>query len=148
MSTHTEIPPTLSPPEIWGGIECSINRIGNKFYDQFHYAGLASQPAYLELIASLGIKALRLPVLWERHQKDLNDRYYWTNVAEQRSFLRKSKIRPIVGLVHHGSGPEFTSLEDPEFASHVAKYARAFASAFPEVKDYTIINEPLTTARF
>src|SRR5205085_7915669 len=57
-------------------------------------------------------------------------------------------IRPIVGLVHHGSGPPHTSLTDPAFADGLAAFAGRVAERFPWVDAYTPVNEPLTTARF
>jgi dTDP-4-dehydrorhamnose reductase len=57
-------------------------------------------------------------------------------------------VRPIVGLVHHGSGPAHTSLIDPAFPEGLAAYAGAVAARYPWVEDYTPVNEPLTTARF
>ena len=62
--------------------------------------------------------------------------------------LRRLGLKPIVGLVHHGSGPHYTSLVDPEFPEKFASFAGAVARRFPWVTDYTPINEPLTTARF
>ena len=55
---------------------------------------------------------------------------------------------PIVGLVHHGSGPSYTSLLDPEFPEKLATFAGAVARRYPWVTAYTPVNEPLTTARF
>lgn len=46
-------------PEIWGGIECTINRIGNTFRDQLHYCGHYTRAGDVERIANLGIRALR-----------------------------------------------------------------------------------------
>ena len=62
--------------------------------------------------------------------------------------LRELGIRPIVGLVHHGSGPRSTSLTDPTFPEKLAAFARAAAERYPWVEDWTPVNEPLTTARF
>jgi dTDP-4-dehydrorhamnose reductase len=55
---------------------------------------------------------------------------------------------PIIGLVHHGSGPSYTSLLDPNFPEKLAHYAGAVARRYPWVSAYTPVNEPLTTARF
>jgi dTDP-4-dehydrorhamnose reductase len=41
--------------------------------------------------------------------------------------LRELSIRPIVGLVHHGSGPAYTNLLDPGFAAGLAAHAEAVA---------------------
>jgi dTDP-4-dehydrorhamnose reductase len=62
--------------------------------------------------------------------------------------LQQLGITPIVGLVHHGSGPAYTSLVDPRFPELLANYARAVAERYPWVNAYTPVNEPLTTARF
>ncbi|HEU5072625.1 MAG TPA: family 1 glycosylhydrolase, partial [Polyangiaceae bacterium] len=62
--------------------------------------------------------------------------------------LRDLGIEPIVGLVHHGSGPLHTHLLDPEFPSELAAHARNVAERYPWVKYFTPVNEPLTTARF
>ena len=61
---------------------------------------------------------------------------------------RSSASTPIVGLVHHGSGPRHTSLLDPRFAEELAEYAGAVAERYPWVEHWTPVNEPLTTARF
>jgi dTDP-4-dehydrorhamnose reductase len=62
--------------------------------------------------------------------------------------LRATGVEPVVTLLHHGSGPPATSLIDPDFPEKLASYAGAVAAAFPWVRRWTPINEPLTTARF
>ena len=57
-------------------------------------------------------------------------------------------MAPIVGLLHHGSGPAYTSLVAHDFPQLFANYAAAAAARYPWVDDWTPINEPLTTARF
>jgi dTDP-4-dehydrorhamnose reductase len=57
-------------------------------------------------------------------------------------------LKPIVGLVHHGSGPRYTNLLDPQFPEKLAQYAAAVARRYAWVTDYNPVNEPLTTARF
>jgi beta-glucosidase/6-phospho-beta-glucosidase/beta-galactosidase len=55
---------------------------------------------------------------------------------------------PIVGLLHHGSGPSTTDLLDPGFAAGLAAHAGRVAERYPHVEWWTPVNEPLTTARF
>ncbi len=55
-------------PEIWGGIECTINRVKNNYRDQLQMAGHYSREGDIERFAELGIRKLRYPVLWEYHQ--------------------------------------------------------------------------------
>src|SRR5690606_30383094 len=131
--------------ELWGGVECTINRVGNTWYDQLDANGHRQRPEDLDLFASLGIRRLRQAVLWERHagaHADWRD----TDMAMQR--LRQLDITPIVGLIHHGSGPPETSLVDEEFAPGLAAHAARVAARYPWVEWYTPVNEPLTTARF
>ena len=54
--------------EIWGGIECTINRVGDTFLDQLQCSGHYERESDIHEFARLGIKALRYPILWERHQ--------------------------------------------------------------------------------
>jgi dTDP-4-dehydrorhamnose reductase len=132
--------------ELWGGLECTVNRVGNGYFDQTRRTGHEHRINDLDLIAELGIKTLRYPILWERTEcgGDLD----WTWAEERLGYLAELKITPIVGLLHHGSGPKHTSLIDPEFPQKFRSYARAVAERFPWVENYTPINEPLTTARF
>ena len=91
---------------------------------------------------------MRYPVLWERTAPAAGGEPDWRFADERLGRLRELGIRPIVGLVHHGSGPRHTSLVDPAFPRGLAGFARAVAERFPWVEDWTPVNEPLTTARF
>lgn len=145
-SKHTTL--QHSRLEIWGGIECTINRVGNEFRDQLKYSGHYSRPADIRELSQLNISSLRYPVLWEKHQVSETSDIDWSWAERQLNEIRANGITPIVGLLHHGSGPGFTNLLDPEFPSRFAKYAGMVAEKFPWVDNYIPINEPLTTARF
>ncbi len=134
--------------ELWAGVECSVNRVGDRFYDQLERNGHALRFNDLELFARLGVRRMRYPVLWERTAPKSLDEADWSWASERLNLLRELGIEPIVGLVHHGSGPRYTSLVDENFPEKLAAYARALAQKFPWVEDYTPVNEPLTTARF
>lgn len=139
----------LFPPlEMWGGIECTVSRVGEQTFDQLEWSGHAVRPGDLDLIAALGIRTLRYPVLWERIAPDPARDPDWTWPDERLGRLRALDIRPIVGLVHHGSGPRHTSLVDGGFALGLVRFARQVAERYPWVDHYTPVNEPLTTARF
>jgi dTDP-4-dehydrorhamnose reductase len=133
--------------ELWGGHECTVNRLGDAYMDQTLLSGHHGRLSDLDLFAELGVKALRYPVLWERTERAPGD-YDWSWPDERLGRLRQLNIKPIVGLVHHGSGPLHTSLVDDGFAPGLAAYARAAAERYPWVSDWTPVNEPLTTARF
>jgi len=134
--------------ELWGGIECTINRIGNQYVDQLDLSGHYTRPSDIEDFTVLGFKAIRYPILWERHQPDAGSIIDWTLTAKKLAVFQQSGIEVIAGLVHHGSGPSFVSILDDSFANGLADYARAVAARFPWIINYTPVNEPLTTARF
>ena len=134
--------------ELWGGIECTINRIEDIYYDQLKYAKHYTRKNDLDKIAELGIKTLRYPVLWERHQPSLEEEIDWGWAKKQLKKLQEKRITPIVGLVHHGSGPKYTDLLSDNFATGLAEYAGKVAKNFPWIEYYTPVNEPVTTARF
>jgi dTDP-4-dehydrorhamnose reductase len=134
--------------ELWGGVECTVNRVGDCYFDQIERTGHASRLDDLDRFAALGLRALRYPILWERTAPDGLERADWTWADARMERMLALGLRPIVGLVHHGSGPPHTSLVDPGFAEGLATYARAVAQRYPWVLDYTPVNEPLTTARF
>jgi dTDP-4-dehydrorhamnose reductase len=135
-------------PEMWGGIECTLNRVGDTYFDQLDKNGHYTREKDLELFASLGIKKLRYPILWERIAPENVEKANWEWADQQLEKLRNLAITPIVGFVHHGSGPNHTSLVSECFPEKLAEFAGAFAKRYPWVEYYTPINEPLTTARF
>jgi dTDP-4-dehydrorhamnose reductase len=134
--------------ELWAGPECTVNRIGGEYVDQLELSGHSHRLTDLDLLADLGVGTVRYPVLWERVAPDGLERADWSWPDERLERLRALGIRPVVGLVHHGSGPRDMSLLDPRFPERLAAYARAVAERYPWVDAYTPVNEPLTTARF
>ena len=137
-----------SPLELWGGIECTINRVGDQYFDQIALTGHDRRLGDLDQLAALGLRTMRYPVLWERVAPRGHRDPDWrsTDVALHRMY--ELEMEPIVGLVHHGSGPRYTSLIDPRFASCLSEYAGRVAERYPWVEMWTPVNEPLTTARF
>jgi dTDP-4-dehydrorhamnose reductase len=134
--------------ELWAGPECTVNRVADQTIDQLELSGHSGRESDLDLLGWLGVRAARYPVLWERTAPAGLERAIWDWPDRRLARLRELHIRPIVGLLHHGSGPRDTSLLDPNFPEKLARYAGAVASRYPWVEDWTPINEPLTTARF
>jgi len=134
--------------EMWGGVECTIRRVGNDYYDQLVSSGHHTRLEDLDLFADLGIKKLRYPVLWEQVAPESLDNPDWTWTDERLNRLRELGIEPIVTLLHHGSGPRYTALHQKNFVPGLARFARMVAERYPWLKYYTPVNEPLTTARF
>lgn len=134
--------------QLWGGIECTVNRIGDLYYDQVERTGHAIRPGDIELCASIGLQVLRYPVLWERVAPRGLAQADWAWTDDRLRRMRELNMTPIAALVHHGSGPLETHLTDPVFAERLAQYAKAVAERYPWITRYTPVNEPLTTARF
>ena len=110
-------------PEIWGGMECTINRVDNFFRDQLLETGHYQRKNDIDKIATLGFSKIRYPLLWERHQPHQHAVVDWRWETHQLGELQKHQITPIAGLVHHGSGPVFTNLLDEDFSGKLAHYA-------------------------
>jgi dTDP-4-dehydrorhamnose reductase len=133
--------------ELWAGPECTVNRVGDTFHDQLAGNGFALEVADLDRLCSIGVSRVRLPIVWERveKQRGVHD-WAWTDQAV--SHLTSRAISPIAGLLHHGSGPAWTNLLDPAFPELLGQYAGAVAERYPHIDAWTPVNEPLTTARF
>ena len=128
--------------EMWAGFECTLNRVGDRYQDQLVPRERDMRTACLRALPGLGIKAFRYRVAWE----DTSTPWAW--VEEDVKFLTEHDIKPIIGLLHHGSGPEETSLIADDFAEGLATHAAKVARKLPEIEYWTPVNEPLTTARF
>ncbi|SNS33074.1 dTDP-4-dehydrorhamnose reductase [Noviherbaspirillum humi] len=143
--------PTTSPQrslELWGGLECTVVRIQDSYRNQIEETGHHRRLQDLDAIAALGIRTLRYPVLWETVAPDRPEACDWRWHDARLQRLRELGIAPIAGLVHHGSGPRYTSLLDPAFPDLLARHAERVAQRYPWITRFTPVNEPLTTARF
>ncbi|MGX9147957.1 family 1 glycosylhydrolase [Mesorhizobium sp. 128a] len=132
--------------EMWGGVECSHVRVGSAVRDQLSETGHQHRIEDLDRIAELGIRTVRYPVLWETVE-DRAGIYDWSWTDERLLRLRELGIEPIAGLLHHGGGPPWMDILDPDFPGRFTRYAAAVAERYPWLRLYTPINEPLTTAR-
>jgi dTDP-4-dehydrorhamnose reductase len=133
---------------LWGGLECTLNRVANDYFNQMDRNGHDSRLCDLERFAALGISAIRYPVLWELIAPNGPNCADWSWTDARLPDLSARGITTIAGLVHHGSGPLHTSLIDSNFPEQLAVFAGAVARRYPWIEYYTPVNEPLTTARF
>ena len=135
----------VNPPlAIWGGVEYTCNRVHDKYFDQLALSGDVKRLDDFDRFAELGIKVLRRGLLWEHYSRDQS----WNRIDACVERMSRVGITPIVGLVHHGSGPPDTDLLDESFPERLAAYAGALAARYPSLAMYTPVNEPHTTARF
>lgn len=134
--------------ELWAGLECTLNRVGDEQHDQLALTGHYDREEDLALLAALGVRTIRYPILWERIERGVPEAQAWGFTDRRMAQMRELGIDPIIGLVHHGSGPLDTSLLDPAFPERLAVFAERVAARYPWVTRFTPVNEPLTTARF
>ncbi|MBV8908029.1 MAG: sugar nucleotide-binding protein [Sphingomonas sp.] len=137
-----------SPLELWGGVECTVVRIGDEFRNQLIDTGHARRMSDIDAMAELGVKAVRYPVVWETVAPETPSELDFSWHDKRLNRLRELGIRVIGGLVHHGSGPRYTNLLDPNFPKLLGDYAAKVAARYPWIDTWTPVNEPLTTARF
>jgi hypothetical protein len=83
--------------ELWGGPECTICRIGDKWRDQSQATGHDERPADLDLIAELGIRTVRYPILWEKAAADCSSPLDFSWADRQLDRLRTLGIDVIGG---------------------------------------------------
>ena len=129
-------------------MECTVNRVGNRYFNQLDRSGHWARGEDLDLFAGRGFRTLRFPILWETLAPDSLDHIDWSWADERLAKLKSLGVRAIVGLLHHGSGPHYTDLIDSLFPEKFARFAFEVARRYPWIDAYTPINEPLTTARF
>lgn len=134
--------------ELWAGPECTIVRIGDEYRDQAQETGHATRSGDIAAMADLGVTAVRYPILWESIAPDNPDRFDFSLADERLAMLRERGVAVIGGLLHHGSGPHYTDLLDPDFPKKLGAYAARVAERYPWIEMWTPVNEPLTTARF
>jgi hypothetical protein len=88
---------SIRPVEVWGGIECTVNRVKDEYLDQVIRSGHEGRPDDLERIAATGIRTLRYPVLWERTAPQSLSSPDWRWPDQQLARLRELGITPIRG---------------------------------------------------
>jgi dTDP-4-dehydrorhamnose reductase len=131
-------------------MECTINRVDSTYFDQLKLSGhLERIEDDMRRFAELGLRCVRTCLHWERFaEAEAAGRDPWVVFDRTMNSLRGNGMEPIVGLLHHGSGPPSTSLLDADFGEKLADYALRVAERYPWATLYTPVNEPNTTARF
>jgi len=70
MPDHLSSDRVTTGVELWGGVECTLNRVGDRQFDQLARGGHADRLDDLARFAALGLRTLRYPILWERTAPD------------------------------------------------------------------------------
>lgn len=81
-------------PELWGGFECTLNRVGNSYRDQLKETGYYDRAENIDLLHNLGIKACRYPILWEKFDGIPSIDSRWERATRELTELRDHNILP------------------------------------------------------
>ena len=99
------------------------------------------------LVGDLGIEYLRYgPPYYSTHAGP--GKYNWEFADETFQALHDQHITPIADLCHFGVPDWIGDFQNPDWPSHFAEYAKAFATRFPWVRYFTPINEIFIAALF
>lgn len=139
-------PTAVHLPEVWAGPECSFVEARGVLRDQLRETGHVDRSADVGRLAGLGIRAVRLPILWG--WPDGRDGFDAAWAAARVEAFEARGVRIVAGLLHHGWGPSGTSPLDPDYPERFAEHAATVAEAFPGIDAFLPVNEPMTTARF
>ena len=125
---------SAAPLELWGGHECTVNRVGDEFRNQIVDTGHAAphQRPRRDRRARLQGRALSGAVGDGRARPARRARLGLDDERLER--IRELGMRPIAGLVHHGRGPRYTSLLDPSFPRPARRLRRAVAERYPWIE--------------
>ena len=136
--------------ELWGGIECTVNRVGEHVFRSGPKVRPSRSPGRHRPLCRDWLSRGAVSRCCGNASRPTDcSTADWTWTDERLALLRAAGIRPMATLLHHGSGPRSTHLLDPAFPEKsFAAYAAAVAARYPWLEDYTPVNEPLTTARF
>jgi hypothetical protein len=102
--TSTALPgPAESPPnppriDMWGGVECTVNRVQDAYFTQLDRNGHHHRDDDLERFAALGLRAIRYPVLWEAIAPEGIAAADWSWPDRRLAKLNELGVAPIVGL--------------------------------------------------
>jgi beta-glucosidase/6-phospho-beta-glucosidase/beta-galactosidase len=92
------------------------------------------------LVRESGMRFLRYgPPYYATHLAP--GQYDWHFTDEAFAAMKEMGITPIVDLCHFGVPDWLVNFQNPDFPTHFAEYALAFAKRFPDLQLYTPVNE-------
>lgn len=83
---------TARMPQVWAGVECTVNRVGENYSDQLERSGHALRSRDLERLAGLGVRRLRYPILWERTAPDDLNTFAWSWPERRWSCVSRERM--------------------------------------------------------
>ena len=147
MSRRADGPAAL---EMWGGVECTVNRVGDAYFTQLERSGHAERDDDLDRFAALGIRAAPLSgAVGDARRRTASARADWSLADARLPALRaprhRADRRPRPPRQRPAPHRACSTRASP---TGWPNSRRAVAARFPGSTDWTPVNEPLTTARF
>ncbi len=141
---------TAAAIELWGGIECTVNRVGDRYHDQLD-ADRSRTSGSTTCDASprwaFDGCAIRCCGSGSRRTARAGADWRWTDARSAQ--LRDARHRADRRAASTTAAARvYRRCSIRTFREQLAAYARRVAERYPWVDAYTPINEPLTTARF
>jgi len=102
----------------------------------------------LQKVKNFGIKIIRYPIPWHLIEAK-KDVYDWCWMDKALKEIKRFELQIIADPLHHTSFPTWLSgFDDPLFCNSYRNFVKKFAERYPQVKFYTIFNEPTPTVLF
>src|SRR5438046_10595041 len=105
--------------QLWGGVECTVNRVGDRHFNQLELSGHWHREADLERFAELGIRTLRFPLLWETLAPQSLDHIGWSWADARLAKLKRPGTGPMFECLIMGGGPANALVVDPVFRDYL-----------------------------
>ena len=112
--------------ELWGGPECTINRVRDTYQDQFERCGHYDRIDDLNLFADIGITTIRYPILWECIAPDRPGQHLWQGVDARIDRLRAHGID--CAACHEGEDGEMLGPWGIETDAHASAKNESFTT--------------------
>jgi hypothetical protein len=103
--------------------------------------------ADLECLHEDGLRTFRACIPWHSVEK-IRGIYDWKWVDAYLEKAQSLGLRVIADPLHHTSFPDWLKggFADPELKETYMRFLTTFARRYPQVKDYTVMNEPFVTS--
>ena len=134
---------------MWGGVECTVNRVRDDYFTQLDRSGHAERDCDLDRFAALGIRVAPLPgALGDDRARRPGERRLVVGRPTPAGPARGSASRRSSAWSTTAAGRATPACSARASPTGLAEFAGAVAARFPWVEHWTPVNEPLTTARF
>ena len=101
----------------------------------------------LKLASACNLDLMRYSVPWHSIERTQGV-FDWTWIDKALDCMQDLGIEPILDPLHHTSFPEWLTngFANPKFDEHYLNFIKEVSARYPQIRYYTLINEPFVTA--